>query len=273
MTSSGWHRRNSRLRSVKPRFQLSRNSNRLAVLNTSALDLVLSSKLTTGTSGKTTLSQIVTTALNAKGARLEPSHASYSPDPIAAFVPMDGFHLTRAQLSAMPDPVTAHARRGAEFTFDGAAFLELVKALREPLPVPPPPAPLGTPERPEHYPKGTVFAPSFDHALKDPKPGDIAVLPSHRIVVFEGNYVALDMEPWSSAAHLMDEVWFVQVDFAVARRRLVARHVKAGIAADEAEADKRAVENDLPNGEEIVAKRFPVDEIIVSREDTKWVHD
>ncbi|KAH8785502.1 P-loop containing nucleoside triphosphate hydrolase protein [Diaporthe sp. PMI_573] len=224
-------------------------------------------------SGKTTLSQIVATALKAKGARLEPSHASYSPDPIAAFVPMDGFHLTRAQLSAMPDPVTAHARRGAEFTFDGTSFHKLIQALREPLPVPPPPAPLETPGRPEDYPRGTVFAPSFDHAVKDPKEADIAVLPSHRIVVFEGNYVALDKEPWSSAARLMDEVWFVDVDFAVARRRLVARHVKAGIAADEAEADKRAVENDLPNGEEIVGKRLPVDEIIVSREDTKWVHE
>lgn len=222
--------------------------------------------------GKTTLSQIVTTALNAKHARLEPSHAAYSPTPVAAFVPMDGFHLTRAQLSAMPDPATAHARRGAEFTFDGHAFLKLIQALREPLPVPAPPAPLDTPQRPEDYPQGTVFAPSFDHAVKDPKEADIAVLPSHRIVVFEGNYVALDKEPWSSAARLMDEVWFVDVDFSVARRRLVARHVKAGIAADEAEADRRAVENDLPNGEEIVGKRLPVDEVIVSKEDTAWVH-
>lgn len=226
-------------------------------------------------SGKTTLSQIVTTALNARHAKLETSHPSYTPTPIAAFVPMDGYHLTRAQLSAMPDPVTAHARRGAEFTFDGASFHKLIQALREPLAVPPAvaPAPAQTPARPEDYPAGTVFAPSFDHAVKDPKEADIPILPSHRIVVFEGNYVALDKEPWSAAARLMDEVWFVDVDFAVARRRLVARHVKAGIAADEAEADRRAVENDLPNGEEIVGKRLPVDEVIVSREDTAWVHE
>ncbi|KAI3400135.1 hypothetical protein diail_4366 [Diaporthe ilicicola] len=213
-------------------------------------------------SGKTTLSQVVTTALNARHARLEPSHPSYSPTPVAAFVPMDGYHLTRAQLSAMPDPATAHARRGAEFTFDGASFHRLIQALREPLPVPAP-----------SPPAGTIFAPSFDHAVKDPKEDDIPILASHRIVVFEGNYVALDKEPWASAARLMDEVWFVDVDFAVARRRLVARHVKAGIVADEAEADRRAVENDLPNGEEIIAKRLPVDEIIVSREDTAWVHE
>lgn len=212
----------------------------------------------------------MTKSLNARHARLEPSHPSYTPTPVAAFVPMDGYHLTRAQLSAMPDPETAHARRGAEFTFDGASFHKLIQALREPLPVPAPPAPEGPGAG---FPAGTIFAPSFDHAVKDPKEDDIPILASHRIVVFEGNYVALDKEPWSAAARLMDEVWFVDVDFAVARRRLVARHVKAGIATDEADADRRAVENDLPNGEEIVGKRLPVDEVIVSREDTTWVHE
>lgn len=84
---------------------------------------------------------------------------------------MDGYHLTRVQLDAMPDPTTAHARRGAEFTFDGSGFLELVQALREPI----------TKET------GTILAPSFDHAIKDPKEDDIAVAPTQRIVVFEGN--------------------------------------------------------------------------------------
>jgi len=33
----------------------------------------------------------------------------------------------------MPDPVTAHARRGAAFTFDGDSFLALVTRLRAPI--------------------------------------------------------------------------------------------------------------------------------------------
>lgn len=182
---------------------------------------------------------------------------------------MDGYHLTRAQLSALPDPATAHARRGAEFTFDGASFHALVRALREPLPVPPPlPKPA---EDGGKLPPGTILAPSFDHAVKDPKADDIPILPSHRIVVLEGNYVALDKEPWRSAAALMDEIWFVEVDFAVARRRLATRHVKAGIVASVEEGDRRAVENDLPNGEEIVKARVRVDEVVVSREDGLWV--
>ena len=199
--------------------------------------------------GKTTLSQIVTQALNAR-------HATHhlGTEPIAAFVPMDGYHLTRAQLSAMPDPSTAHARRGAEFTFDGPSFLKLVKALREPL-------------------AKTIFAPSFDHAVKDPKENDIAIQPGHRIVVFEGNYVVLDKEPWREAAGLMDERWFVEVDFEVARRRLVGRHVKAGIARDDEEAGKRADENDLVNGKQIVENRVMVDEVVVSRDDESWRHE
>ena len=84
---------------------------------------------------------------------------------------MDGYHYTRAQLDAMPDPATAHARRGAEFTFDGEGFLALVKRLKEPV----------TAET------TTIFAPSFDHAIKDPKENDIPVERTHRIVVLEGN--------------------------------------------------------------------------------------
>lgn len=69
----------------------------------------------------------------------------------------------------------------------------------------------------------------------------------------------------------MDEVWFVEVDFAVARKRLAKRHVKAGLVETEEEGDRRAIENDLPNGEEIVAARVAVDAVVKSREDGAWV--
>lgn len=168
---------------------------------------------------------------------------------------MDGYHLTRAALSALPDPATAHARRGAAFTFDAPKFLALVQALR----LPPTQAP--------------ILAPSFDHAVKDPKEDDIAVLPTHRVVVLEGNYLALDRDVWRDAAALLDELWFVDVDFEVARRRLRERHVRAGIARDVEEGDRRARENDLVNGREIVDHRLKVDEVIQSREDGSWVHE
>jgi pantothenate kinase len=191
--------------------------------------------------------------------KLNEKHAQQSPgtansNPLAAFIPMDGFHLSRTQLDAMPDPDSAHARRGAAFTFDGHSFLSLVKKLRE----------LICPET------STLYAPSFDHATKDPVENDIAISPSVRIVIFEGNYCSLDKEPWNEAAKLMDELWFVDVDFDVARKRLIHRHVKAGIAKDEEEAEKRADENDLVNGKEIVETRLDVHELVKSQEDAEW---
>ncbi|KAK5992239.1 ATP-dependent kinase-like protein notR' [Cladobotryum mycophilum] len=178
-------------------------------------------------SGKTTLAQIITNRLNEHAVKLHPE----APPP-TAFLPMDGFHLTRAALSAMPDPTTAHARRGAAFTFDAPKFLAL-----------------------------------------DPKEEDIKILPEHRIVVSEGLYLALDKDVWRDAAALFDKLWFVEVDFEVARKRLGERHVRAGIVKDLEEGDKRARENDLVNGEEIIEYRLKVDEVIQSKEDGSWAHE
>jgi pantothenate kinase len=169
---------------------------------------------------------------------------------------MDGYHLSRAQLSALPNPQEAHARRGAEFTFDGTSFLTLVRAIR---------AQTNDPN------SRILFAPSFDHATKDPKADDITILPTTKIIVFEGNYLSLDKGPWSTAAALMDELWFVEVDFELARRRLVGRHVRSGVTATMEEAERRVSENDLVNGEEIVRCRVKgIDEVIISKEDDNW---
>ncbi|KAJ5963499.1 uncharacterized protein N7479_003375 [Penicillium vulpinum] len=201
-------------------------------------------------SGKTGLATMMAARIN----KIYASENPASPTPIAIALPMDGYHLTRAQLAAMPDPAHAAARRGAAFTFDGDKFLELVRALREPLTAR----------------TGNLYAPSFDHAIKDPVDGDIAIAPSCRVVFFEGNYLSLDRAPWNEAAKLMDELWFVDVDFDIARQRLVVRHVKAGIARDAEDADKRARENDLVNGKEIVDYRLPVQEVVFSIFDPVW---
>ncbi|OAA66605.1 kinase-related protein [Niveomyces insectorum RCEF 264] len=245
-------------------------------------------------SGKTTLARAVAAGLNRKhadalagaagaaGDRATGSAAAAAApapaqEPVALAVPMDGFHLTRAQLSALPDPVRAHARRGAEFTFDGQAFLTLVERLRAPLPDAA--TSMTTTTTTTTTTDGssssvaTILCPSFDHAVKDPVPDAIAIGPHQRILLFEGNYVCLDRAPWRTAAdpEHMDERWFVEVDAAVARARLVRRHVAAGIAADAADAGARADANDLVNGAEIVAGRVAdIDETVVSREDAAW---
>ena len=201
--------------------------------------------------GKTTLAKLVVEGINAIHNDQAPGCAS---TPIATSVPMDGYHFSRAHLSAMPDPDTAHHRRGAAFTFDDKAFLDLVKELREPI----------LPE------SKTVYAPSFDHAIKDPVADDIPIHPTSRIVILEGNYLSLNQGLWKEAAELMDDLWFVKVDFETARRRLVVRHVAAGIVNSEEEAGNRADEIDLVNGRQIVEQRLEVQEVIVSTEDETW---
>ncbi|KAL8766459.1 MAG: hypothetical protein Q9209_006753 [Squamulea sp. 1 TL-2023] len=200
---------------------------------------------------KTTLASLVVRRLNQRHSEESPGCALQS---IAAFVPMDGFHLSRAQLSSMPDPAGAHARRGAAFTFDDKAYLTLVKKLREPL----------------LLESKTIYAPSFDHATKDPVENDIPIPTTARIVILEGNYVTLARGLWKDAADLVNELWFVDVGLDTARRRLVQRHVKTGVTTTAEEADERVTENDLVNGEEIIKNRLEVQEVIISAEDEKW---
>lgn len=70
----------------------------------------------------------------------------------------------------MPNPTEAHARRGAPFTFDPVGLRQLVSKLREPIVAGAPP----------------IYAPSFDHAKKDPVEDDIVILNTQRVLVFEG---------------------------------------------------------------------------------------
>jgi pantothenate kinase len=182
-----------------------------------------------------------------------PGTAPYDPD-IAYYVPLDGYHLTRAQLAAMPDPEEAAYKRGAPFTFDGEKYHKLVQQLRERI----------LPET------TTIYAPSFDHAVKDPVDNDIPIPPTARVVVFEGLYVALDQEPWLNAAKLMDELWFVEVPMDVAVERLVKRHVAAGLSPDADHARARVLASDMQNGQYVLDHRLGIQEMVQSIEDDTW---
>ncbi|KAJ3158587.1 hypothetical protein HDU86_002813 [Geranomyces michiganensis] len=168
-------------------------------------------------SGKTTLAETLVGILNAE--QLQQAIA----------MPMDGFHLSKAQLSASADPVMYHARRGAPFTFDATALLILLRRVRY------------------DSPHKTVFAPAFAHATGDPVADAIGIAPHHRIVVVEGLYLLADVEPWSNIRPLCDLCYWLDVDVATARERVVKRHVDAGLASTRAEAEKRWELNDQLN--------------------------
>ncbi|KAI8319696.1 P-loop containing nucleoside triphosphate hydrolase protein [Martensiomyces pterosporus] len=159
---------------------------------------------------------------------------------VAKVVPMDGFHLTKAQLRAMDDPQLAFQRRGAPWTFDARGFVSLVRRLRE-------------------NASEAVYAPSFDHAVGDPIESDIAVEPRHRVVIIEGLYAHVNEDPWSQANQdgLVDELWWVSSrDTQMCYERLAQRHVDAGIASSVEEARERISTNDEINGAYSAAHRF-----------------
>ncbi|KAF4628360.1 hypothetical protein G7Y89_g9792 [Cudoniella acicularis] len=175
-------------------------------------------------SGKSTIAAKVVQRLNATATA-----------PFAAVLPMDGFHLSRSTLDALPNKAEAYARRGAAWTFDDAGVLKLVHAL----------------SKSRFTPSDIILAPSFDHALKDPVDGGIRITPDVKFILLEGNYLLLDEEPWNQIKALVDDTWFVDVDPDLARNRIAKRHMKAGIETTWEAAVNRAEGNDLLNGVDI----------------------
>jgi pantothenate kinase len=165
-------------------------------------------------SGKSTFVDRLVVSL---GARVEGGPAA------VAHVPMDGFHLADQAL----DRLGLRHRKGAPETFDAAGYAALLRRLRTETAT-------------------TVYAPAFERDLEQPLAGAIAVPPSVRLVVTEGNYLLLD-GPWSAVRGLLNEAWFVQVGDETRVRRLVARHERFGKTHQEAVDWVRTV--DQPNAE------------------------
>ncbi|KAG8722108.1 hypothetical protein FRC09_006811 [Ceratobasidium sp. 395] len=144
---------------------------------------------------------------------------------------------SRAELDKFEDVKEAYDRRGAAFTFDAVSYVKFVTTLRQ--------SPYSSVSPPSHT--QLLYAPTFDHALKDPAYDALVILPSHRIVVIEGLYPFIATPAWRAAAEVLDERWVVEVDIPEATRRLVQRHIVTGVAKDVEEAKWRAENNDMPS--------------------------
>lgn len=171
-------------------------------------------------SGKSTLVELVADSLRSRGIK-------------TLAVGMDGLHYPRAILDKMDDPESAHRFRGAPFTFDADAVVSLAQELSQPK---------------------EVTCPSFDHSAKDPVQDGVRVSSDVSIVLFEGNYLLLNKEPWKDISKFASDSWFLDVDPAIARDRLAKRHLASGIVSNLDEAYARADFNDIPNGYHIIAE-------------------
>jgi pantothenate kinase len=148
-------------------------------------------------SGKSTLAE-----------RLQALHPQAS-----QIVPMDGFHLANVELARLGRA----GRKGAPDTFDSDGYVALLKRLRK----------QGAVE--------TVYAPAYRREIEEPVAGAIPIFAQAKLLIAEGNYLALDQGGWSQVAGLLDEIWYVQVDEALRHTRLVARHMQFGRSRQQAE--------------------------------------
>ncbi|HWD81935.1 MAG TPA: nucleoside/nucleotide kinase family protein [Kribbella sp.] len=154
-----------------------------------------------------------------------------------ALVPMDGFHLAHAQLVELGLTTV----KGAPQTFDVDGYLALLHRLRTPT-------------------GRTIWAPRFDRDLEDPIAAAIPVTDDIRLVLTEGNYLLLDQGPWATVRSLLDECWFLELDPAVRRHRLTARHVRHG--RSEAEARARTAGSDEANARLVDTTRVRADAFV-----------
>jgi pantothenate kinase len=122
-----------------------------------------------------------------------------------AHVPMDGFHLADAELTRLGRT----GRKGAPDTFDAAGYRALLRRLRD--------------DEDE-----VVYAPVFERRLEQPVAGSIAVAPTVRLVLTEGNYLLLDDPAWAEVWAQLDACWYCDLPDAVRVARLVARHERFG---------------------------------------------
>lgn len=179
--------------------------------------------------GKSTLSVLLRDELNAGSVG------------IAQIAPMDGFHMTNAQL----DAAGARHRKGEPDTFDVAGFVAALRELHE--------VPVGSP----------VLWPTYDRRIHNPTPGGV-VFGDERVAVVEGNYLLLDDDvedgSWSQVAGLLDEVWFIDADDDLIEPRLLRRQLEGGKTPEQARAKVR--DSDLPNAALIRATRKHADLVL-----------
>ncbi|MGV9270693.1 nucleoside/nucleotide kinase family protein [Kitasatospora sp. NPDC003701] len=148
----------------------------------------------------------------------------------AAYLPLDGFHLSAAQLGSLG---LAH-RKGAPATFDAHGYVALLRRIAADRFQP-------------------IYVPDFDRDLDEPVAARHVVPPNARLVVTEGNYLAADEHPWPEARRLMRELWYVDTEDTVREERLIRRHRAGG--RDEDTARRWVAGNDHPNGEYVKAGR------------------
>ena len=161
--------------------------------------------------GKSTLARKLVNDLNSVGLS-------------TCYCPMDGFHLTNAQLDANG----LRRVKGRIDTFNAIAFANAVAraAARE-----------------------AFWWPQYSRQRHEPMPKGIWIKGKEAACVIEGNFLLVDKAPWRSAAKSYALRIFVDAPDAVLRRFLLRRHMRGG--KSESEAREKVRQTDMPNARAI----------------------
>lgn len=153
---------------------------------------------------------------------------------IAAYVPMDGFHMLHAKLESLG---TAKDK-GAPHTFEAAAFAEFLAALKAAT--------------------GPVSGPGYSRKIEDVVQDAFIVPAQARLLVVEGNYLLLSIAPWWQIRPLLDRAVFISLPRELVRARLLKRHAAEGLFTEE--RNRVHVQTvDLPNFDLVQRSRSQAD--------------
>lgn len=156
---------------------------------------------------------------------------------LAAFAPMDGFHLSNSTLIAE----NKADRKGAIDTFDGEGYVNLLKRLRAAT-------------------EAVVHAPDYYRSFEESIGSAIPIRKEIPLVVTEGNYLLFTENPWGQVKPLLDELWFIDLAEDIRIDRLIKRHIEVGKSREAAEKWSRG--SDQQNAEAIIALRDRADFVI-----------
>jgi len=151
-------------------------------------------------------------------------------------VPQDGFHLDNSLLRQR----NLLRRKGAPQTFDTAGLAHLLVRL--------------TSET------GPVYFPLFDRKDDLSRAGAGVVLPSHNIILVEGNYLLLDRAEWAGMGQHFHIRIKLDVPLDVLEWRLVARWREIGLS--EEQVAEKIVLNDLPNARLVIEHSLDADFVV-----------
>lgn len=172
--------------------------------------------------GKSTMATRLVTLLNERSPNL------------AAYVPMDGFHMVHSKLEALGTV----ADKGMPHTFEGEAFAHYLATLKSAT--------------------MPISGPLYSRQNEDIVPDAFTVPAATRLLVVEGNYLLLASSPWWPVRPLLDRAIFLDVSRDLVRTRLLKRHAEAGLFTEE--RNRAHVERvDLTNYDLVMRNRSRAD--------------